>query len=78
MQTDSLENHIATLTKLRDTYHSQLDAIVLGELDEVIEALKRRRDTRDEIRPAGITSGRVLEVIAHVIEIVTNVTNLMK
>ena len=51
MQIDSLKSSITTLKKLRDAYHSQLDAIVLDELDGVIAELTRHSDKQEKEFP---------------------------
>lgn len=79
METSTLKNCIATLTKLRDVYESQLDARVLEELDEVIAALKYKvGDNNQREENLGVIGFRVLEIIERIIKIVTNVTELMK
>ena len=78
MQIDSLKSSITTLKKLRDAYHSQLDAIVLDELDGVIAELTRHSDKQEKEWPLGIPKGRVLEIIAQIISIATNIADLMK
>ncbi len=78
MQIDSLKNSITTLKKLRDAYHSQLDAIVLDELDDVIAELTRHSDKQEKEWPFETPKGRVLKIIAQVINIATNIADLMK
>lgn len=78
MQIDSLKSSITTLKELRDAYHSQLDACVLVELDGVIAELTRHSDKQEKMWPLGISKGRVLEIIAQIISVVTNITDLMK
>ena len=78
MQIDSLKSSITTLKKLRDAFHSQLDAIVLAELDGVIAELTRHSDKQEKEWPLGIPKGRALEIIAQIINIVTNIANLIK
>lgn len=76
MQKDALEVAIATLIKLRETYHGQLDAGALAELDEVLQLLKRQYECRDVQRREEL-GNRVLNIVATVLRIVTNVTDLM-
>ncbi|CAD6509577.1 hypothetical protein LMG28727_00256 [Paraburkholderia kirstenboschensis] len=76
MQKDALAVAIATLEKLRETYHSQLDAGVLAELDDVLELLKQQFERLEAIR-RGELEDRVFRIFAMVLRIVTNVTDLM-
>lgn len=78
MQIDSLKSSITTLKKLRDAYHSQLDAIVLEELDGVVAELTKHSDKQEKEWPLGIPKGRVLEIVAQIISIATNIADLMK
>jgi predicted RNA-binding protein with EMAP domain len=78
MQIKSLKNIVATLQKLRDAYHSQLDASDLGQLDEVLDELTRlMRQPRKEVS-LGEVALRALGVIDSIIRLVTNLTDLMK
>jgi predicted RNA-binding protein with EMAP domain len=78
MQIKSLKNIVATLQKLRDAYHSQLDASDLGQLDEVLDELTRlMRQPRKEVS-LGEVALRALRVIDSIIRLVTNLTDLMK
>ncbi|NMM00344.1 hypothetical protein HHL24_20675 [Paraburkholderia sp. RP-4-7] len=76
MQKDALTVAIATLQKLREIYHSQLDASVLAELDDVLELLKQQFE-RLEIVRRGELEDRVFRIFAMVLRIVTNITDLM-
>lgn len=76
MQKDALEVATATLNKLRETYHSRLDAGALAELDGVLELLKQQCEHREAVRREELES-RVLRVIAMILRIVTNVADLM-
>ncbi|MFM0302686.1 hypothetical protein PQQ99_21430 [Paraburkholderia sediminicola] len=76
MQKDALAVAIATLEKLRETYHSQLDASVLAELDDVLELLKQQFERLEAVR-RGELEDRVFRIFAMVLRIVTNVTDLM-
>lgn len=77
MDTHTKENSIATLRKLRDVYQSQLDASVIAEINAVIAALEDGCDC-----PGAKTSEhwgiRALELIADIIRLVTNISELMK
>lgn len=78
MKHDVLKNNIATLQKLRDVHHSQLDAGALAELDDVLQKLKRlAEEERPEI-PLGELALRVLRIIDTAMTLVTNLTNLMR
>ncbi len=78
MQIKSLKNIVATLQKLRDAYHSQLDASDLDQLDEVLDELTRlMRQPRKEV-PLGEVALRAIRVIDSTIRLVTNLTDLMK
>ncbi|WP_341314551.1 hypothetical protein WN982_04330 [Paraburkholderia sp. IMGN_8] len=76
MQRDALTVAIATLQKLREIYHSQLDASVLAELDDVLELLKQQSERLEVVR-RGELEGRVFRIFAMVLRIVTNITDLM-
>jgi putative sterol carrier protein len=76
MQKDALAVAIATLEKLRETYHSQLDASVLAELDDVLELLKQQFERLEAVR-RGELEDRVFRIFAMVLRIVTNITDLM-
>lgn len=78
MKHDVLKNNIATLQKLRDVHHSQLDAGALAELDDVLQELKRlAEEERPEI-PLGELALRVLRIIDTAMTLVTNLTELMR
>jgi hypothetical protein len=76
MQKDALTVAIATLQKLREIYHSQLDASALAELDDVLELLKQQFERLEVVR-RGELEGRVFRIFATVLRIVTNITDLM-
>ncbi len=79
MKASTLKNCIATLVKLRDVYESQLDARVLEELDEVIAALKGKVSDNNQCEEnLSVIGFRALVLIECIINIVTNVTTLMK
>lgn len=78
MKHDVLKNNIATLQKLRDVHHSQLDAGALAELDDVLQKLKRlAEEERPEI-PVGELALRVLRIIDTAMTLVSNLTDLMR
>lgn len=78
MQDRSLKNSIATLQKLRDAHHSQLDADALAELDNVLFQLRtfssseKREPSREDL------AIRVLRIMDVVIRAVSNLTDWMK
>jgi len=78
MQNQSLKDSIATLQKLRDVHHSQLDAGALAELDDVLLHLRtlsgseKREPSREDL------AFRVLRIMDIVIRAVTNLTDWMK
>lgn len=78
MKSDSLNNCIAVLEKLRDATNSQLDTRVLLELDTVIAELKRLSESHGSYVKLGTLSTRVLEVMVQIISLVSNLADLMK
>ena len=78
MDKQTLINHIAVLKKLRDACGSQLDIGALTELDEVIEALERQIEIRYSVDEVARLIPRVLQVIAMLVSIVTNIRDYMK
>lgn len=78
MHKQSIENIIVTLSKLRDAYHSQLDARDLDELDNVLEQLKRLEQSEQEEIPLGELAMRGISIIDNTLRLVTNLTDLMK
>ena len=77
LDTHVKENSIATLKKLRDAYQSQLDASVIAEIDAVIAALEVRCEC-SEAKPRGNLGLRALNLIAEVLRLVTNISDLME
>jgi hypothetical protein len=78
MQYNSIKNCIATLQSIRDTHYSQLDASVLLELDEVIAELTKLSNIKQSDIKLGSLSNKALQVISLVINIITNINDLMK
>jgi len=78
MKHDVLKNNIATLQKLRDVHHSQLDAGALAELDDVLQKLKRLAEEERPDIPLGELALRVLRIIDIAMTLVTNLTDLMR
>lgn len=77
MDTHAKENSVATLKKLRDAYQSQLDASVIAEIDAVIAALEVSCEC-SETKSSASLGLRVLNLIAEVLRLVTNISDLMK
>ena len=79
MNYDVLKNNIATLNKLRDVHHSQLDAGALAELDDVLQQLRNMREGSEK---RGLDHGnlvdRALRITDIVIRAVSNLTDWMK
>lgn len=78
MKIEILKNCIATLKKLRDEHHSQLDAGALAELDDVLQQLTRLTETEGKDVSLGGLAVRAIQIIDSVISVVTNVTDLMR
>jgi hypothetical protein len=78
MHKKSIKNIIAILEKLRDVYHSQLDASDLDELDDVLEQLTRLDQSEREEIPLGELAMRGIRIIDNIVRLVTNLTDLMK
>lgn len=78
MQQHSLKDCIRTLEKLRDVYNSQLDTSVLTELNAVISDLKQARAHKESEVQLGSLGLRVIQAIAVVISLVSNLKDLMK
>ena len=75
---NSLENSVATLQKLRDVYHSQLDARDRAEFDDVLAQLKKLSHSEKRDAPLGELGLRALRIIDNTLRLVTNLTDLMK
>lgn len=73
---DSMERCVEVLVQIRDAHGSQLDARMLEELDLVIDQLKKQIGS-----PASCGTGdlipRALDVVGKIIDIVTNLRDLM-
>lgn len=78
MNKQSRANHIAVLKKLRDDHRSQLDSGVLSELDSLIEELEMAPSGFHKNVEAALLAVRVLEVVARVIHLVTNLGDWFK
>ena len=78
MNKQSCENAIEVLKKVRDTRKSQLDDGVLSDLDRAISDLEKARDGGLSVMEASKLTLRVLQVIAMVVRILTNISDWMK
>ena len=76
MDSQTRENCIATLKRLRGDFQNRLDARVILELDAVIEALEVDDQIFDAVREEDLVS-RALTVIGSVLRLVTNITDFM-
>lgn len=74
----TLEKCLDGLYALRTSKHRTLDASVVAELDAVIFLLERCLDTDGEIEIDRDLSERVLAVLARCLEIVTNLSEIIK
>jgi len=78
MEIKDLKNSITTLQKLRDAHYSQLDTCVLLELDEVIAELKKLSDNKQSDIKLGTLSMKALLLIGQILQVISNITDLMK
>ena len=79
MNYDVLKNNIATLNKLRDVHHSQLDAGALAELDDVLWQLRDMSESSEKREhDHGKLLDRTLRITDIVIRAVSNLTDWMK
>jgi hypothetical protein len=78
MHSHKLKESIATLEKLRAAHHSQLDASVMAELDDVLKELTRFDQLGKRDVPLGEIALRGLSIIDNILRVVTNVTNFLK
>jgi hypothetical protein len=76
MDSRTKANSISVLVELRDAYQGQLDAGVVNRINEVIAALED--DEKSGREGAEGWAKRALNVIAEVVQIVTNISELMK
>lgn len=72
MDRQTLKNHINGLTKVRDACSSQLDIGALTELEGAIALLKELHDHPQSTAEAETLKLRVLQAIAAVVSITTN------
>ena len=78
MEKRSLENCICTLKKLHDAYSSQLDTSVLDELKKVVVDLEKIREGQKSMTELGQLNLRALQIIAVVLQLVSNLKDWMK
>lgn len=78
MDKQSRANHIAVLKKLRDAHRSQLDDGDLSELNSLIKELEKAPCGFEKTADAAMLAARVLEAIARVIHVVTNLSDWFK
>ena len=76
MKIDVLKNTIATLQKLRDVHHSQLDASALAELDDVLRQLNKLAESDKTVNSLGEITMRSLRIIDISLRLITNITDL--
>ena len=77
MKIDSLKNCIAVLVELRDAYNGQLDDSVVERLDNVIVELQSLKTENHVSVNLHGTSTKALQIIADILTVVTNLTDLM-
>jgi hypothetical protein len=73
MDKQILENNIKGLKKARDACRSQLDIGAMKELDDAISKLEQLRDHHPSAAEAQQHKLRILQAIAAVVVIVTNI-----
>lgn len=76
MDSHTKESSIRLLKQLRDVYQGQLDTSVIEEIEAVISALEQE-PTCSKSASVMYWSSRVLELIGKVLQVVTNITELM-
>jgi hypothetical protein len=75
MDLQSLKDHINGLKRVRDVCSSQLDIGALKELDGAIALLEELRDQPQNTLEAATLKLRVLQAVAAIVSITTNVRN---
>lgn len=78
MDIQTKENSIRVLKRLRDVYQGQLDTRVIVEIEAVIAAMEEDCDCSNTDRPTEDWRMRVLKLIADVLRLATNISELMK
>lgn len=77
MKHETLKGCVDGLKALRSSKHRTLDASVIAELDAVIYELEQCLDTGDKVEIDSGLSMRVLVVLSHCLELVTNLSEIM-
>lgn len=78
METSVLKNCLKQLKTLRDAKYSQLDASVRHEFDEIIRELEIASESEAREVSVGPTAKRALKLIGSVVEVTTNLADLVK
>lgn len=78
MTNGNLKRNVTTLLKLRNAYHSQLDASALAEFDDVIQELTRLAESDVPEATLGELATRSVRIIDNVLILVTNITNWLQ
>lgn len=78
MDTQSYENHIKVLNKVQGVCSGQLDDGVSKELDDVIKSLEEAKSRSPDAEEVAKLKLRVLQIIAAIVSIVTNISDWMK
>lgn len=78
MNTQSYENHIEILKKVRGVCSSQLDDGVSKELDDVIKSLEEAKNHNPDAEAVARLKLRVFQLIAAIVSILTNIDDWMK
>lgn len=78
MTNGNLKRNVTTLQKLRDAYHSQLDASALAELDDVLQQLTRLAESEVPKASLGELAMRSVRIIDNVLVLVTNITDWLQ
>lgn len=78
MNTQTCENSIVVLKKVRDECKSQLDDGVLSDLDRVIAELEKQRNGGMSALEASVLSVRVLRFIADLVRLLTSFDDWLK
>jgi len=71
------ENSVAVLKRIRDAHQGQLDTSVIAEIDAVIALLEKSNDI-EKLKAKETLGFRVLTLIADLVRLLTNVSELMK
>lgn len=74
----NLKRNVTTLQRLRDAYHSQLDAGTLAELDDVLQQLTKLSESEVPEASLGELAMRSVRIIDNILFLVTNITNWLQ